>query len=183
MAKVPDSEPELDRLDAELFSEIADRQMTVRGAEDLIEIDEQGNVHQSQQPPLGKCISCHESQDDGYEVKNGPGPFCSECWQKLEEHFTPTPPNDGIPKHLLKKPIKSFVIPGSRPELKGLEVAFDADGWVGLRVVANPTLAFILSQGASVSLSQLIAHEQQRFIGSFSLAGVGLADLGIDPNG
>lgn len=33
------------------------------------------------------CINCGEENDGGYEVENGPGPFCSLCWDALEHHF------------------------------------------------------------------------------------------------
>jgi len=40
------------------------------------------------EPPAGPvCIACGESQDGGYEVEDGPGPFCAGCWERLEEHF------------------------------------------------------------------------------------------------
>lgn len=33
------------------------------------------------------CLACSTTGDGGFEVEDGPGPFCSACWQKLEEHF------------------------------------------------------------------------------------------------
>lgn len=114
-----------------------------------------------------ECISCRESLNVDYSVENGPGPFCSECWQKLEEYFIPPPPDDGIPKYLLKKPIKFFTIPGSRPGLKGLEVAFDVDGYVGLRVAADTILAFILtpSEFCKQCAATLLNLDQSDFVG------------------
>ncbi len=31
------------------------------------------------------CIACGEANQGGYEVENGPGPFCATCWDKLAE--------------------------------------------------------------------------------------------------
>ena len=31
----------------------------------------------------GGCISCGERNDGGYMVEDGPGPFCSQCWEQL----------------------------------------------------------------------------------------------------
>jgi hypothetical protein len=33
------------------------------------------------------CIACGERDDGGYEVDDGPGPFCASCWERLHEHF------------------------------------------------------------------------------------------------
>jgi hypothetical protein len=33
------------------------------------------------------CINCGVDDDGGYEVEDGPGPFCSLCWDDLERHF------------------------------------------------------------------------------------------------
>lgn len=37
--------------------------------------------------PSTGCISCGEAHDGGYEVEDGPGPFCAECWRLLEAEF------------------------------------------------------------------------------------------------
>lgn len=36
---------------------------------------------------VDECIGCFMIGDGAYEVEDGPGPFCSLCWEKLEEHF------------------------------------------------------------------------------------------------
>lgn len=33
------------------------------------------------------CISCGERNDGGYMAEDGPGPFCAECWRRLEVEF------------------------------------------------------------------------------------------------
>jgi hypothetical protein len=33
------------------------------------------------------CIACGEDHDGGYEVEDGPGPFCAGCWERLQDHF------------------------------------------------------------------------------------------------
>ncbi len=61
--------------------------------------------------------------------------------------------------HLLTPPLRCFIIPGSRPELKGLEVAFDAVGYMGARCVSDKSAGFHLTREAAISLSQLITQE------------------------
>jgi hypothetical protein len=34
------------------------------------------------------CLSCGTQGDGGYEVEDGPGPFCSACWEALADHFS-----------------------------------------------------------------------------------------------
>jgi hypothetical protein len=49
--------------------------------------------------------------------------------------------------------------------LKGLEVAIDSQGYIGLRCVADRTLSFILSKEAAIRLAQLISLEVGYLIG------------------
>jgi len=34
-----------------------------------------------------ECIACGTKNQGGYEVEDGPGPFCAECWERLAAHF------------------------------------------------------------------------------------------------
>ncbi len=54
------------------------------------------------------CIACGEANDGGYEVEDGPGPFCAGCWERLEAHFTPAaslrePPQEPHVQALLRR--------------------------------------------------------------------------------
>lgn len=35
------------------------------------------------------CLNCGDANDGGYETEEV-GPFCAQCWQYLEQHFTST---------------------------------------------------------------------------------------------
>jgi len=39
------------------------------------------------QPQGLACIACGELDQGGYEVEDGPGPFCRDCWEQLEACF------------------------------------------------------------------------------------------------
>jgi hypothetical protein len=66
-----------------------------------------------------------------------------------------------MPKHTLKEPLKAFLISSPNPELKGLEIAFDCEGFVGMRCVEDRSLGFILTKETSLILAELILKEQQ----------------------
>ena len=50
-----------------------------------------------QEPHGPVCIACGEANDGGYEVEDGPGPFCSGCWERLQEHFKAPDPSAAPP--------------------------------------------------------------------------------------
>jgi hypothetical protein len=78
-----------------------------------------------------------------------------------------------MPKKLLKNPVRSFTILSPNPDLAGLEVGFDCEGFVGLRCVADRSIGFILTRDSAITLAQLILEENKDHIQieSFSLAG------------
>jgi hypothetical protein len=79
------------------------------------------------------CISCGESRDGGYEVEDGPGPFCSQCWERLEQHFASSAPPPPPPAEEKTMQMLTLMNAGVRDEHNGWH-----DDGSGYAIVVDP---------------------------------------------